>query len=100
MLPLFMFTAGLSALLSGLVNAAPLSFRPFNATACMESAGLLLPRRNSTATGVTDPHPTHTINGAAGTEMTPEAIGAIVGGAFGILLLTMLLCWCGNKRRW
>ena len=100
MLPLLIFTAVLAAFLPGLAAAAPLSFRPFNATACIEAAGLLLHSRNESTTTVTTPRPTHVINGAAGTEMTPELIGAIVGGALGILLLTTLLCLCGRKGRW
>ena len=93
-------TAVLSAFLPGLVAAVPLSFRPFNATSCIEAAGLLLLPRNESATAVASPHPTHAINGAAGTEMTPELIGAIVGGAVGISLLLTLLFWCGRKGRW
>lgn len=98
---LVLISAGvLATILSGFVDAAPLSFRPFNATACIEAAGMLLLRRDETTTPVAEPRPTHVINGAAGTDMTPQAIGAILGGALGIVLLTTLLCWCGRKGRW
>ncbi|KAK7994519.1 hypothetical protein PG991_016107 [Apiospora marii] len=100
MLLVLISAAVLATILSGFVDAAPLSFRPFNATGCFEAANLLLFHRDENATAAAEPRPTQAINGAAGTDMTPQAIGAIVGGALGILLLTTLLCWCGRKGRW
>ncbi|KAK8103526.1 uncharacterized protein PG998_010559 [Apiospora kogelbergensis] len=100
MLSLLIATAVLSALLPSLVAAVPLIFRPFNTTSCIEATGLRILARNESATLAESPRPTHAINGAAGTEMTPELIGAIVGGAVGIALLVTLLLWCGRKGRW
>ncbi|KAK8064452.1 hypothetical protein PG994_007090 [Apiospora phragmitis] len=61
MLLLLISTAFLATVLSGLVAAAPLSFRPFNAAACIEAAGMLLHRRdeNATAVAVPPPDPCH-----------------------------------------
>ncbi|KAK8017029.1 hypothetical protein PG993_015218 [Apiospora rasikravindrae] len=100
MLLLLISAAVVATVLSGFVDAAPLTFRPFNVTACIEAAGMHIFRRDDNETMVADPLPTHAINGAAGTDITPGAIGAIVGGAVFILLLTTLLCWCGRKGRW
>ncbi|KAK8075761.1 hypothetical protein PG997_010424 [Apiospora hydei] len=81
MLLILISAAVVATILSGFVDAAPLAFRPFNATACIEAAGMHIFRRDDNATDAVDPLPTHAINGAAGTDITPVAIGAIVGGA-------------------
>lgn len=40
------------------------------------------------------------IDGSAGTHITPGTVGAIIGGAVGVILLLLLLCWCGRMRKW
>jgi hypothetical protein len=40
------------------------------------------------------------IDGSAGTYIDPAAAGAIAGGAVGVLLLVVLICWCGRRRNW
>lgn len=40
------------------------------------------------------------IDGSAGTHVTPATVGAIIGGIVGVILLLLLLCWCGRKRKW
>ena len=44
--------------------------------------------------------PKTNVDGSAGTHITPGTVGAIIGGAVGIILLLLLLCWCGRRRKW
>ena len=77
------------------VAAAPLHVA-HDATASLLAVietGGLLPRQDQGA-------PNNSIDGSAGTHVTPATVGAIVGGIVGVILLLLLLCWCGRMRKW